>query len=229
MVEKAVIASKRMRSYMESVRRHIDSGKGRMVGTETVDIDKEIVMAKDILAYKARMANVNIVVGLERHDSATAKKSGPITIATQPVRVHQMLLNLMSNAIDACSAETCANKEGGGTVNVSVEKYPALKDHCEKGGRFIKIIVADNGCGIPAERLKSLFDHPFTTKSKGMGIGLITVKTIVEKELGGSIEVKSTEGIGTTFIITIPLTKHGESSDNKTGLGKYRESDTPHP
>jgi|GEM_PF-272385 signal transduction histidine kinase len=231
MVEKAVTASKRMRSYMESVRRHIDDGKSRAtgMGMEAVDVGKEISMARDILAYKARMANVDIVVGLERYDSAMAKRSGPITIAAQPVRVHQMLLNLMSNAIDACSVDACANKEESGTVNVSVEKYPALKDHGEKGGEFIRITFADNGCGIPAEKLKTLFDKPFTTKLKGTGIGLMTVKSIVEKELGGSISVKSTEGVGTTFIITIPLIKHGESSDNKTGLGKYRDGGTPHP
>jgi len=236
MVEKAVTASKRMRSYMESVRRHIDSGKGRVVETETVDIYKEIAMARDILAYKARMANVSVDVGFGQRDSVVAEKAVPVTIITHSVRVHQMLLNLMSNAIDACSADACANKEEGGTVNVSVDKYPALKDHCEKGGEFIRITVADNGCGIPAERLKTLFVRPFTTKSNGTGIGLVTVKTIVEKELGGSIEVKSTEGVGTTFIITIPVSSNentrndnAESEKRKTGLGKYREGDKPHP
>jgi len=225
MVEKAVTASKRMRSYMESVRRHIDDGNGRVTGIEIVDINKEIAMARDILAYKARMANVDIVIELGRRDSATAKKSGPITIAAQPVRVHQMLLNLMSNAIDACSADSRADNKGGKVVNVSVE--PAGGANSDYS---IKIIVADNGCGIPAERLKSLFDRPFTTKPKGTGIGLMTVKSIVEKELGGSIEVKSTEGVGTAFIITIPLIKHGESSGSKTGPGKkYRDGDKPHP
>jgi len=220
MVEKAVIASKRMRSYMESVRRHIDSGKGRAtgMGMEAVDVGKEISMARDILGYKARMANVTIDVGLGQYDSAAPGKPVPITIIAHPVRVHQMLLNLMSNAIDACSA-----KEEG-TVRISVNKAGSAN-----GNEFIKIIVADNGCGIPAELLKTVLTKPHSTKPRGTGIGLLTVKTIVEKELGGSIEVKSTEGVGTTFIITIPLIKHGESNSSKTGPGKYREGGTPHP
>jgi signal transduction histidine kinase len=199
MVEKAVTASKRMRSYMESVRRHIDGGKGRVVGIEAIDIGKEIAIARDILAYKARMANVGIITG----------QCDPITITANPVRAHQMLLNLMSNAIDACSAVIRAGKEEDceeGLVRVSAEKIRGAD-----GDKSVRITVADNGCGIPAERLKSLFDRPFTTKPKGTGIGLMTVKAIVEKELGGSIEVKSTEGVGSTFIITIPLIKHGRS------------------
>jgi signal transduction histidine kinase len=217
-LEKAVTASKRMGSYMESVRRHIDGGKSRGAGTEIADIDKEIAMARDIMAYKARMANVSIDIGLGQRDSTAFEKHDPITVAANPVRIHQMLLNLISNAIDACvTAET--EKTGEKIVRVSASK---AKER-------VLITVTDNGCGIPAELLKTILAKPRSTKPHGTGIGLMTVKTIVEKELGGSVEVRSTEGIGTTFIITIPAIKHEESSGNKTGPRKYRESDTPHP
>jgi signal transduction histidine kinase len=259
MVEKAVAASKRMRSYMESVRRHIGSEESREAGStrqategvakegsadELVDVDKEIAMAKDILAYKARMANVIIYIGHGQRDSDTPEKCGlvplkkrdPIMIIAQPIRIHQMLLNLMSNAIDACVADDCVGNGRAKDGSTGKARDKAVSVSVEKDSDVIRVIVADNGCGISTERLKTLLIRPRSTKLHGMGIGLTTVKSIVEKELGGFIEIKSTEDIGTTFIITIPVSSNEntrndnmESGKRKTGLGKYRDSDTPHP
>jgi signal transduction histidine kinase len=210
-VEKAVAASKRMGSFMDSVRRHIDNKDIHESSMETVDICKEIGMARDILAYKARTTNVCIAI----------EQFNPVEIKADPVRIHQVFLNLISNAIDSC-----ADKEGERTVNVSAEKYPAGNDE-----GAIRITVADTGCGMSPELLRTLFDKPFTTKPKGTGIGLVTVKSIVEKELCGRIEVKSTEGAGTTFIITVPVSSHERPGNGKTppGNGKYRGSHTSHP
>ncbi len=68
------------------------------------------------------------------------------------------------------------------------------------------IEVADTGCGIPAERLDTIFDDFVTTKRRGLGLGLAISKKIVE-QLGGTIEVTSEVGLGTTFTLRFPLTK----------------------
>ncbi len=66
--------------------------------------------------------------------------------------------------------------------------------------------VADTGSGIPTERLDTIFEDFATTKRRGLGLGLAISKKIVE-QLGGTIEVTSEVGLGTTFTLRFPLTK----------------------
>ena len=66
--------------------------------------------------------------------------------------------------------------------------------------------VADTGCGIPKERLDTIFDDFVTTKRRGLGLGLAISKKIVE-QLGGTISVASEVGVGTTFTLRFPLTQ----------------------
>ena len=68
------------------------------------------------------------------------------------------------------------------------------------------IEVADTGCGIPAERLESIFDDFVTTKRRGLGLGLAISKKVVE-QLGGTIAVTSQVGVGSTFTVQFPLTR----------------------
>ena len=72
-------------------------------------------------------------------------------------------------------------------------------------GRFIRMSVADNGDGIPEGAKKRIFDPFFTTKdpTKGTGLGLSTVLGTVETA-GGTVEVESSAGTGTTFHIYLP-------------------------
>jgi signal transduction histidine kinase len=67
------------------------------------------------------------------------------------------------------------------------------------------IEVADTGCGIPPERLESIFDDFVTTKRRGLGLGLAISKKVVE-QLGGTISVTSQVGVGSTFTVQFPLT-----------------------
>jgi signal transduction histidine kinase len=66
--------------------------------------------------------------------------------------------------------------------------------------------VADTGCGIPSERLDTIFDDFVTTKRRGLGLGLAISKKVVE-QLGGTISVASAVGLGSTFTLRFPLTK----------------------
>ncbi len=75
-----------------------------------------------------------------------------------------------------------------------------------RDGDSATIEIADTGCGIPPERLETIFDDFVTTKRRGLGLGLAISKKIVE-QLGGAITVTSQVGVGSTFSLRFPLTK----------------------
>ena len=68
---------------------------------------------------------------------------------------------------------------------------------------WVALSFADTGVGIPEEHLKRIFEPLFTGKAKGIGLGMAITKTFVEGH-GGSIEVKSETGVGTTFTVKLP-------------------------
>ena len=76
-------------------------------------------------------------------------------------------------------------------------------------GNHVRLSLADNGCGIPAENLPRIFEPLFTTKNFGVGLGLSMVKEIVEIH-GGSVAVTSTVNAGTTLTLAIPQRSAGE-------------------
>ena len=105
-------------------------------------------------------------------------------------RLHQVLLNLLLNAIHA-SPE-------GGEVRVRTYPHPA--------GDAVCIEVTDQGAGIPEEHLSRIFDPFFTTKGpdQGSGLGLMICHRVVTDH-GGEIEVRSRPGDGATFCVRLPL------------------------
>jgi signal transduction histidine kinase len=70
---------------------------------------------------------------------------------------------------------------------------------------MIRVTITDTGQGIPPERLSRIFDPFYTTKEKGLGLGMAITHRIVEDHKG-TIDVQSQVGLGSTFIIHLPLT-----------------------
>ena len=117
------------------------------------------------------------------------------TVHADPVQLQQVFLNLFNNAMDAVSA----NHDGsGGRI--------AIVSECDEDGRAV-VRISDNGVGIEPENLKKIFSPFFTTKpvGKGTGLGLSVCYGIIEN-MGGTIEVTSTPGASTTFVVQIPGT-----------------------
>ena len=113
--------------------------------------------------------------------------------------LERVLLNLVSNAYEALPP-------GNGVLTLATRLLPD-KD------RF-QFIVKDNGCGIPPENLKKIFEVFFTTKGhKGTGLGLAVCKKIIQ-EHHGTIDVESAPGRGTTFCLTLPLQAQDEGATN---------------
>lgn len=105
-----------------------------------------------------------------------------------PAQIHQVLLNLMLNAIQAIN--------GPGSVTITTEQ----------GNHTAYVSVKDTGPGISPEALNNIFRPFFTTKGHGTGLGLSLAKRIVEDH-GGRIEVASIPGHGCTFTVSLPLAK----------------------
>ena len=70
----------------------------------------------------------------------------------------------------------------------------------------IRIRITDTGCGISKENMEKIFESLFTTRARGIGLGLAVSRNLVELN-GGSIEVQSEEGKGSTFTVALPARK----------------------
>ncbi|WP_319549226.1 ATP-binding protein [Desulfogranum marinum] len=125
-------------------------------------------------------------------------------ILASPIGIHQILVNLCTNALHAMEAEK-------GILTVKLQEI-TLKpsDLVDKPniteGPHVELVVTDTGCGIKESQLKSIFEPYFTTKEfgKGSGMGLAIVHGIV-KSFGGHIHVKSEQGKGSEFYIYFPV------------------------
>jgi signal transduction histidine kinase len=111
---------------------------------------------------------------------------------TDPEQISRVFANIIANAIQAMNA-------GGGELDIETGEEDD----------FVWIKFRDTGGGIPAENLEKIFEPLFTTRPKGIGLGLAISKRLVE-ENGGKIEVVSQPGQGATFIVKLPLEKRSQ-------------------
>ena len=115
---------------------------------------------------------------------------GEIPVNVDLVQIEQVLLNLVRNALDALEHKSVADRHLA--IFTLVREAEAV------------VGVADNGPGIPEERMTHLFDPFYTTKETGMGMGLAISQTIIDDH-GGEIRAESEPGRGTVFHVHLPL------------------------
>ncbi len=122
----------------------------------------------------------------------------PMQLLADPSQLHQVMMNLCTNAAHAM-------REAGGGLEVSVERVRGALDG-ETAGAALKLSVADTGAGMDADTAARIFDPFFTTKERGQGTGrgLAVVHGIVT-EHGGTIDVASRPGEGATFTVYLPI------------------------
>jgi len=142
-------------------------------------IKRTLVMWEDTLETK----NIHLNLDLSRYIPGAH---------VDPFRFHQVLFVFIKNAVEALG------KNGGGALTIRTS-------HAD-GSIIMKF--EDSGPGIPTDQIAKIFDPFFTTKSpgKGTGMGLSIAHTIVD-EHGGVIDVKSKEGKGTVFTVTLPAVR----------------------
>jgi len=162
-------------------------------------IEPKVLSLNDLVAnlqkMLVRLIGENITV-----QTALSESLGSVKI--DPSQFEQVLVNLVVNARDAMP-------DGGKllieTANVDLDEAYQASHPYVRPGKFVQLAVTDTGCGISAEVHAHLFEPFFTTKPKGhgTGLGLATAFGAV-KQAGGSLEVYSELGVGTTFKIYLP-------------------------
>ncbi len=133
---------------------------------------------------------------------AEVESMGPLVMA-DPTQIHQILMNLCTNAYHAM-------QDRGGKLRIGLGQFTADAAFAEAHpelveGKYALLTVSDTGSGIAPEIVGRIFDPFFTTKplGKGTGLGLATVHGIVRAH-GGTITVSSEPGRGTTFSVYLP-------------------------
>lgn len=130
-------------------------------------------------------------------------------------QLKQVLHNLVSNADQAMP--------DGGRLTVTAKNVVIGDDEVLTllGGEYVRIMVSDTGTGIPRELVSKIYEPYFTTRQSGSGLGLTVTHSIIRNH-GGTIEVESSPGAGTTFIVYLPATRRvvspaPETSDRPVG------------
>jgi signal transduction histidine kinase len=137
----------------------------------------------------------------------TPENLGPVAMDVRGM--HQCLVNLVNNAIDACRPEVCGHRHGRVTLRV-----------CPRPEGAVCFEVEDNGCGIDDKDREKLFTTFFSTKgAEGTGLGLLNVQKIVREHHGG-VEVHSEPGKGSVFRVLLPRGAECEQGPgNELGTG----------
>ena len=140
------------------------------------------------------------------------------TILADPTQIHQVLMNLCTNAYHAM-------REKGGVLEVSLSDVYLDEDSAKnigtlKPGPYLRLSVNDTGYGIDPDFIDKIFEPYLTTKEKGVGTGLgLAVVLGIVKDHGGSIQVESVRGGGTTFNVFFPkidLTSIGKADTRES-------------
>ena len=169
---------------------------------EVVHINKIVTELLEIARPKPPVFRLGDVVSVAEHaalfarDQASVRRVRLEVLRGQDIpqlefdsgQIHQVLLNLLLNAVQACEAGDSVQVEFTGDAH------------------YVVISVTDTGKGIPADVLPNIFRPFFTTKGNGTGLGLSLARRIVE-EHGGWLEATSELGRGTQFRLSLPKTR----------------------
>lgn len=153
-------------------------GRPDRATVDVIDVREPIDSAVALLAHEIRnRVTVDFAFAHERR------------IQCYPQELGQVFLNLLLNAVQSI--------RDTGRITIRTADAPD----------GLRIEIEDTGVGIPASHLERIFEPGFTTKGDrvGMGLGLLLTRQIVERH-GGTIDVTSTPGHGTTFTVTLPYT-----------------------
>ena len=188
--QNVLAAATRGRGLVEQILAYSRSQRG-----QRVPVDIALVVAETLEMVRGSLpANIRL-------DSSAPEL--PLVVIGDLTQLHQVVMNLCSNAIHAMSA--------GGTLRVTLEAAEisaerALSRGMLRPGHYVCLSVEDSGSGMDETTLARIFEPFFTTKEvgRGTGLGLSLVYAIVT-DLTGAIDLKSTLGQGSTFAIYLPL------------------------
>lgn len=167
--------------------------------SQKTDVAKQSLNLFAVAKEALKLIRSTIPASIEIKEQINSKAS----IFADPIQMHQVIMNLCTNAYHAMS------KSGGELIvglNETFIPYPDDSSVINMDQKFLELEVSDTGHGMDENTIERIFDPYFTTKTrkKGTGLGLALVHAIVE-EHGGTIRVNSRVGKGSTFLIYLPV------------------------
>ena len=189
-LEKIHLHGKRADKIVKGMLLHSRTGNSQKVPVNLNNVIDELL---DLSYHGSRTKNK----GFSAHITRNFDQSLP-ELQVVPNDISRVLVNLFNNSFYALG-------EKGERLGPLFK--PELTVSTANSGEYARIIIRDNGTGIPENVIKNIFDPFFTTKpaGEGTGLGLSLSFDIIVKGHGGTMEVNSSEGEYTEFIITLPL------------------------
>jgi len=183
------------------IRQLLDFARGTPSAPRPIDVHQVLDQSLNLVTHLAIFRNIEV-----RKDYADQL---PLLTA-DPNQLEQVFVNLLMNAAEAMPQ--------GGTLTVRTRLRKGKGGAARPATDVLEISFHDTGVGIPPEMIHKIFDPFFTSKQvgKGTGLGLAVSHGIVERH-GGTIEVESTPGGGTTFTVVLPLTPPGDQPKAEGG------------
>jgi signal transduction histidine kinase len=184
-VSQASTISRRVESFMQAIRRQLDHRET----CELFSLAEGVEYVMQLLSYKAMKENVRMVF--------SQKGDRTLLYFGDTFKFHQIVMNLVSNALDSYEGLAPDADVRERMVEISVRRK-------ENG---VEMKISDRGCGVSEGIRAKIFEPFFTTKGgdKGTGIGLATVRRFVEKDFHGTVLLESEEGRGSAFTVTFPI------------------------
>ncbi|MGO8973612.1 MAG: ATP-binding protein [Steroidobacteraceae bacterium] len=193
-----------LRRYLDNVMHAAERAKTlveRILGFSRSGLgDRVPVNIQSVVEETLELLAASLPVGIRLESRV---ESGNAAVIGDPTDLHQVAMNLCTNAVQAMA--------GGGVLQVILESVElVVRRTLSRGslaaGSYVRLSVSDTGSGIPLAVLERIFDPFFTTKAvgAGTGLGLSLVHGIVA-DLGGAIDVSSKAGEGTRFEIWLPV------------------------
>lgn len=152
-----------------------------------------------ILGHRLKAKGDRPGIGIIRHYDPNL----PV-VPCYPGPLNQVIMNLLGNAIDAIEERWTHQHQTG---QPPTPGHLTLTTQVQADPRCVQLLIGDDGVGMTAEVQQQMFDQLFTTKSasKGTGLGLAIAHDIIVHQHGGTLHAESTPGIGTTFVVSLPL------------------------
>ncbi|MFH1355221.1 MAG: ATP-binding protein, partial [Candidatus Omnitrophota bacterium] len=174
---------------VKDILKYTRKGEGSV---EPVILDQVIDSTLEMVQYKVKLSEIDII---RNYPNDTPKIKG------NPIQLQEAFFNFIDNAYDSIveRQNTLQEENYRGKINISAKPQ----------GRYLEIVVEDNGLGVKEADMKKLFTPFFTTKisarKKGTGLGLYVIKRIITDMNKGKLTFESQYKVGTRFIIELPI------------------------
>ncbi len=184
-----------LKTEVARINRHISDflkySRPSKLELQTVDLRAELEDALRLVEVRAEECGIETKI----------VQDGPLpSVLADREALRSIFTNLVINAMEAINSE-------GGSISIQLSNTEA---------NSVKVEISDSGCGIAPEDISKVFEPYFSTKETGTGLGLAIVKKAIDDH-GGSINVASKEGSGTTFTIILPSRENTHVTKEHTG------------